>query len=69
MFYDENLDLTFTNVNKHKHPESMEKEINKQIQQLLQNQIIRLSISPYSPPFWIVPKKGCCIRKKIANVY
>jgi hypothetical protein len=32
-------------------------EIQSQIQKLLDNEIIRLSISPYSSPVWIVPKK------------
>lgn len=72
VFYYENTDLTFNNKVKHKirvtteqpiyvksfrHPKSMQEEIQKQIQKLLDNKIIRPSISPYSAPVWIVPKK------------
>lgn len=72
VFYNENCDLTFTNAVKHeirtkdeepvyvrsfRHPQSMKEEIRNQIQKLLDNKIIRPSISPYSAPVWIVPKK------------
>lgn len=72
IFYNENSDLTFTNAIKHKirtkneepiyiksfrHPHSMREEIKVQIRNLLDNKIIRPSISPYSAPVWIVPKK------------
>lgn len=72
IFYHEDADLTFTSHVKHKirsteedpiyvksfrHPQSMQSEIQKQIQKLLDNKIIRPSISPYSSPVWIVPKK------------
>lgn len=72
VFYYENTDLTFTNKVKHKirttsdnpvyvksfrHPRAMQEEIQNQIQKLLDNKIIRPSISPYSAPVWIVPKK------------
>lgn len=72
IFYDENSDLTFTNAVKHKirtvdeepvysksyrYPYHLKTEIQSQIQKLLDNKIIRPSISPYSSPVWIVPKK------------
>lgn len=72
IFYNDKCDLTFTNVIKHKirttedspvyvksfrHPHAMREEINNQIQKLLNDKIIRPSISPYSAPVWIVPKK------------
>lgn len=72
IFYNENCDLTFTNAVKHeirtkdeepvyvrsfRHPHSMKQEIRNQIQKLLENKIIQPSISPYSAPVWIVPKK------------
>lgn len=72
IFYNENCDLTFTNAVKHKirtvdneaifcksfrYPHNLKTEIQNQIQKLLDNKIIRPSISPYSSPVWIVPKK------------
>lgn len=42
----------------------MQKEIASQIQKLLNNGIIRPSISPYSSPVWIVPKKADASGKK-----
>lgn len=72
IFYNENCDLTFTNAVKHKirtvddepvycksyrYPYHLKTEIQNQIQKLLDNKIIRPSISPYSSPVWIVPKK------------
>lgn len=79
IFYNENSDLTFTNAVKHevrtkddspiyvrsfRHPHFMKEEINNQIQNLLKNNIIRPSISPYSAPVWIVPKKADASGKK-----
>lgn len=72
VFYDEASDLSFSNAVKHqirtvddqpvyvksfRHPHAMKDEIQKQVQKLLDNKIIRPSISPYSAPVWIVPKK------------
>lgn len=72
IFYNEKSDLTFTNAVKHqirttdeapvyvksyRHPHAMKAEIQSQIQKLLDNKIIQPSISPYSAPVWIVPKK------------
>jgi hypothetical protein len=72
IFYNENSNLSFTNAVKHKirttdeepiycksyrYPHHLKVEIQNQIQKLLDNEIIRPSISPYSSPVWIVPKK------------
>lgn len=72
IFYSEDTDLTFTSKIKHKirtkddtpiyvkpfrHPQAMQVEIQNQIRKLLDNKIIRPSISPYGAPVWIVPKK------------
>ena len=72
IMYHEGCDLSFTSQTKHKirtktdrpiyvksfrHPPLMNIEIQSQIQKLLDNKIIRPSISPYSAPVWIVPKK------------
>ena len=71
IFYSEGCDFSFSNAVKHhirtsddepvfvrsfRHPHSMKDEIQKQIQKLLDDKIIRPSISPYSAPVWIVPK-------------
>lgn len=79
IFYDEHTELTFANTVKHKirttdeqpvyvksfrHPHSMKNEIQSQIQKLLDSKIIRPSISPYSAPVWIVPKKSDASGKK-----
>lgn len=73
IMYHEGCDLTFTSQTKHnirtindrpiyvksfRHPPAMNIEIQSQIQKLLDNKIIRPSISPYSAPVWIVPKKA-----------
>lgn len=72
VFYNENDNLTFTNQVKHRidtkndipvysriyrYPEIHKDEINKQIEQMLEQGIIRESASPYNSPIWIVPKK------------
>lgn len=72
IFYNENSSLSFTNAIKHnirttdetpvfarsfRHPYKMKDEIQKQVQKLLDNDVIQPSISPYSAPVWIVPKK------------
>jgi len=38
-------------------PEALRKEVGKQIEELLENRVIRPSRSPYKSPIWIVPKK------------
>jgi hypothetical protein len=65
IFYNENSNLSFTNAVKHKirttdeepiycksyrYPHHLKVEIQSQIQKLLDNEIIRPSISPYSSP-------------------
>ena len=72
IFFNENQLLSATTTVKHnipttdnvpvytrcfRHPPAIQKEISAQIQKLLQNEIIRPSVSPYSSPVWIVPKK------------
>ena len=79
ILYHENCDLSFTSQTKHcirtksdrpiyvksfRHPPAMNSEIQAQIQKLLDNKIIRPSISPYSAPVWIVPKKPDASGKK-----
>ena len=73
IMYHENSNLTFTSQTKHtirttndrpiytksfRHPPAMQEEIQRQIQKLIDNKMIRPSISPYSAPVWIVPKKA-----------
>src|SRR3978361_1040115 len=38
-------------------PESLKPEVNRQINKMLNEKIIRPSVSPYNSPLWIVPKK------------
>lgn len=72
VFYEPNSKLTFTGEIKHKidtidnipictktyrYPYIHKDEVQKQIQEMLDNGIIRHSSSPYSAPIWIVPKK------------
>lgn len=72
IFYRENDNLTFTNQVKHKirtrhenpiytksyrYPFKYKNEVDKQINEMLEQGIIRNSNSPYSAPIWIVPKK------------
>lgn len=71
-FYIEGQNLTSTNSIRHKiittsnqpiyskiyrYPQIHEKEIERQIREMLKQGIIRPSKSPYSSPLWIVPKK------------
>lgn len=73
VFYQDSSPLSFTNAIKHKirtttdspiyvkafrHPHAMQGEIQNQIQALLDNKIIQPSLSPYSAPVWLVPKKA-----------
>jgi len=69
--YHEGDKLTFTNQTKHtintKHnlplyskysyPQAYEQEVESQIQDMLNQGIIRTSNSPYNSPIWVVPKK------------
>lgn len=71
-FFLPNSNLTFTNAIKHsiktkdeipvhvknyRYPYCHKNEVNKQIQSMLKQGIIRPSNSPWSSPIWIVPKK------------
>lgn len=73
IFHMEGNKLTFTNKIKHRirtsdeipvytktyrYPEIHRKEVQKQIQEMLDQKIIRPSHSPWSSPIWIVPKKA-----------
>lgn len=72
IFHNEHSSLTFTNKIKHeiktkdeipihsktyRYPYVHKQEVERQIDQMLKNGIIRHSDSPYSAPIWIVPKK------------
>lgn len=72
VFYNENDQLTFTNQVKHqirtsdeipvyaktyRYPFIHKKEVDSQIQKMLDQKIIRPSCSPWSAPIWVVPKK------------
>jgi len=72
VFYNPEEQLTACNVTTHKirtkddepiylknfrYPYHLKKEIQNQVKKLLDNKIIKPSISPYSSPVWIVPKK------------
>jgi len=46
------------NTKQYRFPPIHKVEINKQVSQLLSNDIIRASISPYNSPVWVVPKKA-----------
>lgn len=45
------------NIKNYRQPETLKKEIDTQIEKILKQKIIRLSVSPYNAPLWIVPKK------------
>lgn len=70
-YHKDNQDLTFTNQVKHKintvddlpiytksyrYPYIHKQEVQKQIEDMLKQEIIRPSYSPWSSPVWIVPK-------------
>lgn len=46
------------NVKQYRFPPIHKEEINKQVSELLNNQVIKPSHSPYNSPVWIVPKKS-----------
>ena len=45
------------NVKQYKIPISLKDEVERQVQELLKDGIIKPSMSPYNSPLWIVPKK------------
>lgn len=72
MFYKEGDDLTFTSNITHKiktkneipiyskmykYPEIHTQEVDRQIKDMLRQNIIAPSSSPYNSPLWVVPKK------------
>lgn len=79
IFYDENDPLTFTNEIKHniktsdelpiysksyRYPFIHKTEVNRQIETMLRQNIIRPSNSPWSSPIWVVPKKVDATQKQ-----
>jgi hypothetical protein len=45
------------NVKQYRYPPVHREEINRQIQELLETDVVEPSTSPYNSPLWIVPKK------------
>lgn len=79
VFFQEGQDLTFTNKVKHniptkdespiytrpyRYPEIYKEEIEKQMLEMLEQGIIKNSVSPYCAPVWVVPKKEDASGKK-----
>jgi len=46
------------NTKQYRFPPIHKEEIDKQVKQLLDNNVIKHSISPYNSPLWVVPKKA-----------
>lgn len=53
----ETVDSIPVNVRQYRFPPIHKEEINRQIGELLDNEVIKPSISPYNSLLWIVPKK------------
>lgn len=51
-------------IRQFRYPEAHRKEIEQQTQELLSNEIIRPSTSPFNSQLWIVPKKTDAFGKK-----
>lgn len=79
IFYCDKIPLTFTSEIQHKinltdetpiftktyrYPEIHKQEVKDQVEKMLQQGIIQNSISPWSSPIWIVPKKADASGKK-----
>lgn len=79
ILYTDSEKLTFTHKIKHqirtsdnipihtksyKYPQVFETEIQEQVKKMLNDGIIRESISPYTSPVWVVPKKSDASGKK-----
>ncbi|KAL7291073.1 hypothetical protein TKK_0015204 [Trichogramma kaykai] len=45
------------NVKQYKYPHALKEEVNKQVQEMLDSDVIEKSDSPYNNPLWIVEKK------------
>ncbi|XP_046141954.1 uncharacterized protein LOC123987841 [Osmia bicornis bicornis] len=45
------------NIKQYRYPQALKEEVNKQVNELLEKDIIEHSSSPYNSPIWIVPKK------------
>ena len=52
------------NVKQYKIPISLKDDVERQVQELLKNGIIKPSTSPYNSPLWIVPKKWTLLKNK-----
>lgn len=50
-------DSVLINVKQYRYPPMHKEEIDKQMKELLENDILKPSKSPYNRPLWIVPKK------------
>lgn len=48
---------TPVNVKSYRFPECHKEEVSRQVQEMLNQKIIRPSVSPWSAPIWVVPKK------------
>lgn len=52
----------------YRYPQHYKKDVDEQIQEMLECGIIRNSLSPYSSPVWVVPKKSDASGKKKVRV-
>lgn len=52
----------------YRYPHHFKKDVHEQIQEMLDNGIIQPSVSPYSAPIWVVPKKQDASGKKKIRV-
>lgn len=52
----------------YRYPHHFKKDVHQQIQEMLDNGIIQPSVSPYSAPIWVVPKKQDASGKKKVRV-
>lgn len=52
----------------YRYPHHFKKDVHEQIQEMLDNGIIQPSVSPYSAPIWVVPKKQDASGKKKVRV-
>lgn len=52
----------------YRYPHHYKKDVEEQIKEMLENGIIRNSVSPYSSPIWVVPKKADASGKRKVRV-